>query len=65
MFLLSTYLIACGDQVYLPYFGIFFIDFCFGVGVVLFAIKKLMSIIQLISASELLADMDISERKEK
>jgi len=32
---------------------------------VLFAVKKLMSIIQLMSASQELADIDIEERKKK
>ncbi len=37
----------------------------FVVGVILFGVKKLMSVIQLISASEQLAEIDIEERKEK
>lgn len=35
------------------------------VGVILFGIKKLMSVIQLISASEQLAEMDVEERRRK
>jgi len=34
-------------------------------GAILFAVKKLMSVIQLISASQQLAEIDIAERKEK
>jgi hypothetical protein len=41
------------------------LHFLFGLGAVLFAVKKLMSVIQLISASEQLAEMDIKERQEK
>lgn len=36
-----------------------------GVGLVLFLIKKLMSVIQLISASQQLAELDIADRKQK
>ena len=55
MFLLSAYLRAFSGEIFLPFWGIYAIDFCFGCGVLLFAVKKLMSIIQLISASEQLA----------
>jgi hypothetical protein len=34
-------------------------------GLFLFLIKKLMSVVQLISASQQLADMDVAERKNK
>ena len=65
MFLLSAYLIACGDMIFLPSFGVYFINICFAIGVILFAIKKLMSIIQLISASEMLVEMELEEQKEQ
>lgn len=65
MFLLSTYLIYFEEKLQYPHLIAVGIYFLFGVGAILFAVKKLMSIIQLISASEQLAEMDIEERKEK
>ena len=41
------------------------IYFLFGTGLLLFIIKKIMSIVQLMSAAEELAEMDIKERNEK
>ena len=51
MFLLSTYLIATESAASFPIIAKVFVDFCFGTGVILFAVKKIMSVIQLISAS--------------
>lgn len=59
MFLCSAYLLAFRESLYLPYWMLYSINFIFGIGVVLFIIKKVMSAIQLISASEDLAEMDI------
>jgi hypothetical protein len=65
MFLCSAYLLAFKDSLYLPYALLYSINFIFGIGLVLFVIKKVMSVIQLISASEDLAEMDMKERKAK
>ena len=45
--------------------GVTFLRFCLLVTGILFAIKKYMSIIQLISASERIAEKDIEARKAK
>ena len=63
MFLLSTYLLTFKEQLFLPYFLILGLDLCFGLGTALFMAKKVMSVIQLISASEQLAELDIEERQ--
>lgn len=65
MFLLSTYLIHFEKQLQLSALASQGLYSLFVIGAILFAIKKLMSVIQLVSASEQLAEMDVEERAQK
>jgi len=65
IFLLTAYLYAFTEQLGFPEWAVNVNLIGVSIGFILFGIKKLMSVIQLISASEQLAEMDMALRNKK